>query len=586
MSFLFQVARRARWLLALFLAVEVAGSAAGAAEPSYLQAFMSTVLDGLGAGGTLQPVGGILLALAALHIAGAACLGASSYLMSVVSARLLKDLRSAFFMKMSRLPISYFREVSQGEFVTQFNMDLHHAEQFLGEMLPQALLNVLMGLGVMAILAITCNPLLTLLGVLVALASSVLVVWLNQRLQHLAEALRDNYAEINRVFDETVQGIDTLKVFGGEGMQAAKFDHFNEMFRSLSVASGRLAAMFLPAVDMVLKLGNLAILALVYSMLARGTLDRDAFLRFFFYLAMLQGSLNALIGLATNLQPTLVSLRRLRDVFGQEEEEGFAQGAGPAESPWMGAGPGGDAEDPHGEWQEQSGPQGPHSAPPPVLRVDIENLSFAFPGGRPLFHEASLSLPAGTATHLQGDSGAGKTTLINLLLRFYRPEGGCIRFNGEDIEGMPLAAVRDQVSVVTQDHFVFEEPLRENLALGGPYACDEEMIDALRKANLGAWFDRLPEGLDTVMGTRGKSISGGERQRLCIARAFLKHAPLVVLDEPFANVDGGTRDELLKAIVNLRREATLLIVSHQPVDDAVVDRRVILDPTRSGFVPA
>jgi ABC-type multidrug transport system fused ATPase/permease subunit len=162
-------------------------------------------------------------------------------------------------------------------------------------------------------------------------------------------------------------------------------------------------------------------------------------------------------------------------------------------------------------------------------------------------------------------------------MRFYEPNGGRILINSLDIGGMPVSAVRNMISVVTQDYFIFEDTLRENIKMANPQASDSDIMEALEKANLTRWFQNLPDGLDTIPGSRGRTLSGGERQRICIARAFLKKAPLTILDEPFANIDREAQLEIARAIGNLKKESTILIISHQPMSDEVINRVLFLN---------
>lgn len=539
------ILKKSKYLIILFLLLQLTGSITGSFEPLYLQKFISAAVSGF-ADTPHQSIMNIFMIMAIIYIISVAAQGFGTFVMSVVSSGILKDIRNAFFHKISKLPISYFRNVSQGEFVTKFNMDISFAERFLSQTIPQLIFNILVSIAIFIILLIKCNLLLTLSGLFVAVFSSLFIIWLNKILEKIADAQRNSYSDINRVFDETVQGIDTLKIFSGERAQADKFNHYNEMFQKLSIKSGKIASIFSPFINLSLKFGNLLILVLVYYMISGKNLDRDSFLLFFFYLILFQSTINNIISTFTNIQPTLISLKRLDSLFSEEEEDNLSKE--------------------HTECKIQN------------LSIKAENIAFSYPNGRTIFENADISVPDRTTILIIGPSGSGKTTFINLLMRFYLLKNGSILINDKDINEYPLNDLRSMISVVTQDYFIFEETVRENLILANPSATDTEIIDAINRVNLQNWYSSLPDGLDTVLGTRGKSISGGERQRICIARALLKKSPLLILDEPFANVDKNTQNEIIKAIENLKNEKTLIIISHQPVETDIIDEHYALVP--------
>jgi ABC-type multidrug transport system fused ATPase/permease subunit len=194
-------------------------------------------------------------------------------------------------------------------------------------------------------------------------------------------------------------------------------------------------------------------------------------------------------------------------------------------------------------------------------------------------------IPAHAITVIHGPSGSGKSTLINLFLRFYGPAEGSIHFDGIDIGEFSRAELRRKISVVTQYHFVFHDTLRMNLLVAKPGAGEEEMLEVLERANLGEFVRRLPGGIDEVMDPRGKGMSGGEKQRLCIARLLLRDSPIMVLDEPWSNLDEEAR-ELLAQVLNRSKESkTVLILTHEDLSSLEVDRIFHLEPEKGTFGP-
>lgn len=531
-------------LLLGFVLVQAIGSIAGAIEPLYMQKILSALIAWTDSGGQ-GALFGLFGTLALLYLISISGQGGGAYIMTRLSAEIFKEVRQAFFSKISRLPLAFFRRENQGELVAKFNLDLGNTERLLTDTVPRFSFHLLAMVVVLVILFRYCNTFLTLVVIGIALLSSALLVRLNRKLGRLAEGLRQSYADTNRIFDETVQGIDTLKLFAGEAQQVRKFDATTSTFRSLSLTSGKISAVYSSLIFAVTQYGNLLVLLLGYIFLTRQTLTLDMFLLYFFYLVFFQKSLSYIVSECLNFQPTLVSLKKINQLFQEQDELP--------------------------EMSETS-----DAVLPDRLKVEIENLSFAYPNGKTVFQDIDITIEARRTTLISGPSGSGKTTLINLMLGFYQPSGGRILVNGRGIETYGLQDLRRGISVVTQDYFIFEESLRTNLALAKPQASEAQMVEALKKAHLGDWYQALSAGLETSLGSRGKTMSAGERQRICIARAFLKQAPLLILDEPFANIDERAKEEILQVIAGLRHELTLVIISHQPIAAEFFDRSYVL----------
>jgi len=301
----------------------------------------------------------------------------------------------------------------------------------------------------------------------------------------------------------------------------------------------------------VAKLGGLALILLAYTMIARGEIRLEPFLLFFFYAGLLQAATSSLAGLLSGAPSELIGLRNLADFFAAEVEE----------DDWS----------VNGLRIEKSEP------------IDFAGLTFSYKGNRQLYKNAALHVPAHATTVIHGPSGSGKSTLIQLLLRFRVPDQGSITIGGIDIARFSRTELRRKIGVVTQDHYIFHETLRQNLLVAKPDATDDQIVEALHQALLSEFLDRLPAGLDTMLDPRGKGLSAGEKQRICIARMLLKKAPVMILDEPWSNLDGEARRKLVRLLNTVRYQTTLLILSHETPEAIDIDQHRCLNPDTGKF---
>jgi len=550
-SWILGIVSRYRFLLGLLVIVQLGCGVLLALQPRYYQQLVSLAVDGQSA--NLWNSGLPLLEQLALIFLGIAVLqGISGYTGTIFSFNLLKQLQTDFFDKASHLPLSYFQQQSAGEFFTKFSSDIAQAQRFFADFLPGVGRELITAIAVTVILFYFCPATLTLAALGIVGLTTLLVSVLNRIMGYYARAQRATWSDIQRVFDETIQGIDTVKVLAAEEQQAEHFEMHTSGLQKLSVRAGAVLSVFSPGIELLTQLGGLGLVALAYYLIARDKLGLEPFLLFFFYATLLQMSVSQLVRLVATVQTEFTGIRHLSEFLAEVSE----------------------AEDSHPTV----------TLPSQSVAIELADLSFGYPGGRRLYNRAHLLIPAHSVTVIDGESGSGKSTLINLLLRLYVPQEGVISIGGIDIRQISRTELRRKIGVVTQNHFIFQETLRGNLLIAQPDASDQQILQALERAQLKDFLGRLPEGIDTVMDPRGLGASTGERQRICIARLLLRESPIMILDEPWSNIDDRARSLLAEVINACKSTATILILTHERHPALAVDRLYHLDGVRGTFI--
>jgi len=335
----------------------------------------------------------ILSMLAGLYLLVALLQGFGGYVACRFSSNLLHQLQIAFFDQITRLPLQNLQKQSAGEFFTRFSNDVGQTQKIIADTVPAALREILTVIIVACILFYFCPASLTIAALFIAGVTGFLLILLQRKLLHYADAQRSGWGEINRLFDETVQGIDTLKTFSTDSHRKIRFQRQTSRFRSLVIRAGTIGTIFGPGIDLVAKIGGLALILLAYVMITRGDIRLEPFLLFFFYAGLLQAATASLAGLLSAAPSEIIGLRNLAHFFSTAVEEDTTA-------------------------------DGPRLDKPES--IDFRNFSFSYNGDRPLFKDASLHVPAGSTTVIHGPSGSGKSTLIQLLLRFRDPDKGSI----------------------------------------------------------------------------------------------------------------------------------------------------------------
>ena len=552
-KWILNTAGRYKRMIMVMISIQIGCAILLSIQPRYYQKIVTLAVSDKGA--TLLTEGlPVIGLLAGLYLGITLLQGIGGYAGCIFSSDLLKQLQIDFFEKISHLPLQFFQRQSAGEFFTKFNNDIGNAQRFIADFFPSAVRELITAITVTAILFYFCPALLTLAALGIVVVTSLLVLQLNRIMAQYAKKQRSGWSEINRLFDETVQGIDTLKIFATEKQRSACFQNLTSALRDLSVKAGSIASVFSPSIELVSKFGGLLLIFIAYYMISRGDIPFERFLLFFFYAALLQASISNLVSAFANIQTELTGIRNLSAFFSEHSEA--------------------DESDKTSASLDKSVP------------VEIKGLTFSYPGGRILFRNADLFIPPNSITVIHGPSGSGKSTLINLLLRFYSPVNGSIRFGGIDITEFSRTELRGKISVVTQFHHIFHESLKANLLVAKPDADEAEIESVLKQAHLKEFLKRLPAGLDEVMDPRGKGISGGEKQRICIARFLLRNSPVMVLDEPWSNLDEKARKVLAEVINSSKRSTTILILTHEELPSLAVDQVYHLLEDKGLFVQA
>jgi ATP-binding cassette, subfamily B, bacterial len=366
----------------------------------------------------------------------------------------------------------------------------------------------------------------------------------DRRTRHRYDSLRQLDARALAIVQEVLGALRVVKAFGREEREQERFISQSGATAAARTRLSLAEGVFGVLVNLTLGVGTVLVLVIGVRNVLAGTLTTGAFLVVLSYLSQLYRPLEAISHQVASLQDSLASVRRAFDLLDEVPDV---------------------IEQPRAR-----------SLPRAVGAVEFQDVSFTYDRDVVL-RGVSLRVEAGTRVGIVGPTGAGKTTLVSLLFRFYDPTAGCVLLDGVDVRQYRLFDLRNQFAVVLQEPVLFSTTIRENIAYGRPEASSPDIMAAARAANAHDFISRLPDGYDTVLGERGMTLSGGEKQRLSIARAFLKDAPILILDEPSSALDAGTERLVVEALERLTAGRTTLIIAHRHSTIRGVDRIVVLD---------
>ncbi|MBN8247942.1 MAG: ABC transporter ATP-binding protein [Verrucomicrobia bacterium] len=450
---------------------------------------------------------------------------------NALEQQVIFDLRRDVYGRLQRLPVAWFDQRASGDLMTRVLEDVNAVERFLIDGAEQGTVAVL-SLVVVTGLLLWSDPLLGAVALVPVPFLAGGALWYSLTAHRRYRAQRQAGAAMGALLQDNLQGIRQIKSFGRERHESGRFEAAAEDLRQGTLGVMRVWALYHPAMTLSAALGTVLVLWVGGRQVLAGELTLGALVKFLGYLSMLYDPVGRLHTLNQMLSAARAAGERVLDVLDAAPEE--TGGASPVPAGWRARG-----------------------------AVTYENVTASYAGDRPALRGVSLSAAPGERIALVGPTGAGKSTLVNLLPRFYEQTGGGIRLDGHDLRDLPLEVLRAQISVVSQEPFLFNGSLLENIRYGRPEASMASVEAAARAANCHDFITRLPEGYATRVGERGIRLSVGEKQRVSIARALLKDAPILVLDEATASVDTATERLIQEALERLLAGRTSFVIAHR-----------------------
>ncbi|MDC7691069.1 ABC transporter transmembrane domain-containing protein [Vogesella indigofera] len=496
-----------------------------------------------------EAVDGYFLALLALALVLALFTALRFYLVSWLGERVTADVRSAVYRHVIRMSPEYFETLQTGEVLSRLTTDTTLVQTVIGTSLSMGLRNILLMLGGLVMLAVT-SPSLTGYILVTLLLVILPILIFGRRVRALSRSSQDRIADSSAMAGETLNAVQTVQAFAQEaretvcfdGSVALSFDTALARIRARSQLTAVVIMLVFGAVVFVLWLGARAVLA--------GEMSSGLLAQFILYAVVTAGAIGAVAEVWGDLQRAAGATERLMALLAQRS---------PVQPPAQ-----------------------PLPLPATGDGLQLQDVGFAYPSrpGQPSLSGITLAIRPGEQVALVGPSGAGKTTLFQLLLRFYDPQVGRITLNGVDVAQLDPQALRRHIGIVLQDTVIFGASALENIRYGRPDATDEEVFAAARAAAAHEFIERLPEGYHSYLGERGVRLSGGQRQRIAIARAILKNPPILLLDEATSALDAESEQLVQQALERAAAGRTTIVIAHRLATVKQADRIVVLEQGR------
>ena len=447
-----------------------------------------------------------------------------------LAQRLQSDLRQDAYEHAQRLDMSFFEARSSGQLVATMNDDVNQLERFLDGG-ANAMIQVVVTVVAVGAVFFVLSPLIALL----AFTPIPLIIWgafyFQRKAGPLYADVREKVGDLSSRLANNLGGIATIKSFTAEQREAKRLKESSEAYVEANRRAIRISSAFIPVIRMAILAGFLATFTVGGMMALEGNLNVGAYGVLVFLTQRLLWPLTGLAEVIDLFERAMASTRRILDLLAEPVHVRDEAGKALTE--------------------------------PVQGDVELDKVSFHYPSSGAGIRDISLTVPAGNTLALVGATGSGKSTLIKLLLRFYDPSNGQIRIDGQPIRDLSLQSLRGAIGLVSQNVYLFEGTIRENLAYGNPAASDAEITDAAKTAEAWSFIEALPEGMNTPVGERGVRLSGGQRQRLSLARALLKNPPILVLDEATSAVDNETEAAIQRSLKRIGHNRTVIMIAHR-----------------------
>ena len=483
-----------------------------------------------GHGVDFAAVGRTLLVLVAIYVVSALFSWGQQYIMAGAAQRTMFRLRRSVDLKLARLPLKYFDDHPRGDVLSRMTNDIDNISSTLQQSLTQIITSVFTIIGVL-IMMLTISWILALISVLCVPLSVVLTILIAKRSQKQFAAQWERTGDLNGHVEAMFTGHNVVKVFGRQDEAIATFDEENEQLYQASFKAQFISGIIFPVMNFVSNLNYVAIAVVGGLKVANGTISLGDVQAFIMYARQFTMPITQVASIMNVLQSTAASAERVFELLDEAEEE-------------------------------------PDAAAPVVLahtqgHFTLEDVSFRYLPDTPLIEDLTLDVRPGETVAIVGPTGAGKTTLVNLLLRFYEIDHGRITVDGIDAHDMTRSDLRRLFGMVLQDTWLFTGTIHENIAYGREAATDEEILAAAKAARVDHFVRTLPDGYQTVLDDDATAVSQGEKQLLTIARAFLADPDVLILDEATSSVDTRTEVLIQEAMAELMKDRTSFVIAHR-----------------------
>ena len=545
LRFVFQYARKYAGALALAVASMLLLVGVQLVAPWIVKTMIATVTDPAARPEAMRRIAELALLALGIYIAQAGLRFVRSYMAHVAGWGVVADVRLAMYEHLQRLSLRFYEDKQTGQLMSRTVNDSDLIEQLIAHAIPDVLVNVLMLIGVSAVL-VKMNWQLALLSMLPIPLIVLAIQGYSRYVQPAFRQRQVELGELNAVLNDNLSGIREIEAFTREQVEAEHiFDHLSR-YRDSLLRALRLMATFRPFVEFSASLGTLVLIYFGGRLALQRALPIEDLVAFFLYLELLYQPVHALSDAWENVQQALAGAERVSELLNEQPDVADRPGAIELAGRAQGS-------------------------------ITFRDVSFWYTTGDIVLQHIRLDIAPGNVVALVGPTGVGKTTLSKLIPRFYDVCEGSITLDGHDVRDLTLNTLRQQISIVLQDVFLFHGTVRQNILFGRPGATEEEMIEAAHVANAHEFITQLPNAYDALIGERGVKLSGGQRQRIAIARAVLKDAPILILDEATSSVDTETEALIQQALERLMVGRTTIVIAHRLSTIRSADMIVVLE---------